>query len=88
MRGIIAIGALLAFFGLAVVAHASDSSKSIDRDGVSTTGEASHDVRADRKDRYERKHHARDGHDESNERSRERHEPRERHESREHHDRR
>lgn len=82
MRNTIVIGTLLAFFGLAAVAHASDRSKGTDRDGVSTTGEMSHDSRADRQDRSERNHRTREGHDEANERSRERHESRERHDRR------
>jgi len=82
MRNTIVIGTLLAVFGFAAVAQASDRSKMIDRDGVSTIGEVSHESRGDRHDRYERKDRTRERHDESHERARERHDVREQHDRR------
>jgi hypothetical protein len=82
MRNTIVIGTLLAVVGLAGMAQASDRSKTIDRDGISTTGEVSHDRRGDRHDRYERKNRTRERHDESHERSRERHNARGQHDRR------
>ena len=82
MRNTIVIGTLLAVVGFAAMAQASDRSKTIDRDEISTTGEVSHDSRGDRHDRYERKNRTRERHDESHERSRERHDAREQHDRR------
>ena len=82
MRNTIVVGTLLAIVGFAAMAQASDRSTTIDRDGVSTTGEVSHDSRGDRHDRYERKNRTRERHGESHERSRERHDTREPHDRR------
>lgn len=82
MRNTIFIGTLLAIVGFAAMAQASDRSKTIDRDAVSTTGKMSHDSRGDRHDRYERTNRTRERHDGSHERSRERHDVRGQHDRR------
>lgn len=68
MRKTIILGTLLALFGFAAVAQASDRHNASDRDATRVQREASDDSRADRHDRYEQKDWSRERHDESSER--------------------
>ncbi len=71
MRNRIILGTLLALFGLAAVAQASDRHNSSERDATRVHREVSDDSHGDRHDRYERKDRSRERHDESGERRRE-----------------
>jgi hypothetical protein len=71
MRNRIILGTLLALFGLAAVAQASDRHNSSDRDATRVYREVSDDSRGDRHHGYERKDWSRERHDESGERHRE-----------------
>ncbi len=67
MRNTIILGTLLALFGLASIAQASDRPKLIDRDTAQVTREASGDSRGEQPDQNEQRDRSRQGHDEAGE---------------------
>ena len=67
MRNTIILGLLVALFGFAAAAQASDRSELSDRDGQQVSREASIDNHREGHDRYERSDRSRARHDESRE---------------------